>query len=366
MPEGGRYPHLVRAIRAAPWLIDEDSFEWAAMLDVLEMRMAGERFSEDEIRARIDAAAGSHGPRAGGTRAGAVAVIPIYGVITPRANMMTSMSGGTTAEDVRGAFQAALADGDVTAIVLDVDSPGGNVEGIEETATVIREARGEKPIVAVANHVMASAAYYLGAQADEVVITPSGRAGSIGIVTAHTDVSAAQEKLGVKTTLISAGKFKTEGHGFAPLTDDDKAAIQRDVETYYGMFVRAVAKGRGVSADAVRSGFGEGRMLIGGAAVDAGLADRVDTFDNTIRRAARGSIASRKAAGVQASADLDSDDQADEPELDGEADGPDLPSTPDRVVPARRAQRLLRMAARERGHYIGPVTRAAEGATSNV
>lgn len=367
---GGRYQHLIRAIMARPWAIDPNSPAWAAMLDVADLRASGVRLSEDEISERI--AAVTNGPRQGGGRAGVVAVIPVYGLIVPRANLLMRTSGGTSAELLGRDFQAAIADGDVTGIVLDVDSPGGAVAGIDEVASIIRDARGTKPIVAIANHEAGSAAYYIAAQADELVVTPSGSVGSIGCVFLHEDDSHANELAGQQYTLITAGKFKAEASSFAPLTDEARASIQADVDTYYSMFVRAVAKGRGVSVDDVRGGYGQGRMVLAKAALDAGMVDRIDTLDNTIARVARGGVASRpvRATGatairipvgaIAAAADDATDIQPEledtTPEPDEAAAAPDASPTPETTsarVPGRRAQRELRQTALERGYAIG-------------
>ena len=105
----------------------------------------------------------------------------------------------------------------------------------------------------------ASAAYWLASAANEVIITPSGEVGSIGVLAAHQDVSAAMDRDGIKTTLVSAGRYKTEGNPFEPLTDDARGYLQSRVDDYYGMFIRAVADHRRVKIDAVRDGFGSGR-----------------------------------------------------------------------------------------------------------
>jgi signal peptide peptidase SppA len=245
LEEDERFPHLIRAVLARPWAIDEESVAWAAICDVLALRAAGGALTDGEIQARIDAAA--VGPRAGGGRDGAVAVVPLYGVISPRMNLMSAMSGGTTAEGFVRSFRAALADPDVTGILIDVDSPGGNVQGITEAAAVVREARGRKPIVAIANHDAYSAAYWIASQADEVVVSPSGGVGSIGIIGGHQDISEAQAKAGVKTTLISAGKYKTEGNPYEPLGDEARAEMQRRADAFMAIFAGDVAKGRGTT-----------------------------------------------------------------------------------------------------------------------
>lgn len=303
-----RFGHLIQAVLARPWAIDELSPEWAAILDILELRASGDRLTDAEIHARIAAAAAQNGPRADGQSTGKVRVIPLHGVISPRMGLMNDMSGGTTAEGFSRSFRQALADPEISAIVLDVDSPGGNVFGIEEAASLVRSARGQKPIAAVACHRAASAAYYIASQADELVVTPSGEVGSIGIIGMHQDVSEAEAKIGIKTTLITAGKYKSEGNPHIPLSDAAKAAWQADADRWYGMFVNAVAKGRGVSADTVRNDFGQGRMLLAKPAKDAGMVDRIDTLEATIDRALAGKIRIRP-VGVSAE-DLGIDPQA--------------------------------------------------------
>lgn len=360
-PRPPRFAHIISAILAHPWAIDRGSEAWGAMCDILAMRAAGDRLDPSEITAAIEVAAASNGARGGGGRAGTVAVIPIYGVISPRVSSTSRMSGGTNAETISREFDAALRDAEVDGIVLDVDSPGGNVMGIDELAAQIRDARGTKPISAVANHSALSAAYYIASAADEVVVSASGRVGSIGVIAAHQDISAAQEKLGVRTTVITAGKFKGEGNEFAPLSDEARAAFQADADTYYGMFVRAVAKGRGVPTDQVRAGFGEGRSVLARAALDQGMADRIDTLDNTIRRVARGAVTARPVAApsaletaayrvvVPVTAGEVSDPVDDQATDDDEAT---TPST-ERVVPARQTQLRLREAALEAGLVLG-------------
>jgi ClpP class serine protease len=220
-----KYQHIIRAVLARPWAIDPESLAWAAVLDVLSLRAAGDRLTDEEISARI--AAAQNGPRAGGRRDRNVAVIPMYGVLSPKGDAFARSSGGTTAETLRDEFRAAVADPDIDGIVFDVDSPGGVVEGIGELADEIRGARGTKPIAAVANHMAASAAYWAIAGVDEIVATPSASVGSIGVFTAHQDVSAAMEEKGVKTTLISAGKYKVEGNQFEALGGDGPRHVRR-------------------------------------------------------------------------------------------------------------------------------------------
>jgi len=189
-----------------------------------------------------------------------------------------------------------IADDNVGAIVLEIDSPGGSVFGIQELWDTIFSARGEKKVVAVANSYAASAAYYIASAAEEVVVTPSGAVGSIGVLTAHADMSKKLAEEGIDVTLISAGKFKTEGNQFEPLSAEGRDAMQDMVDGYYSAFVNAVAKGRDVKAADVRGGFGEGRVVTAANAKSEGMVDRVETLDSTIARLMSSTRAQRPAS----------------------------------------------------------------------
>lgn len=277
-----RYPHVMALVREQPWAILPAKL--AVIADLLRFRAEGGRLTADEIGARIGAAAERPNP----ARAGAVAVIPVYGTIVQRANMFTEMSGGTSTERLSGMFAEAMSDPSVGSIVLRIDSPGGGVYGVAELADQILKARGRKQIVAVADSMAASAAYWIASAADEIVVTPGGEVGSIGVFAAHEDISRFVDAEGVTVSLISAGKYKVEGNPFEPLSEEARTAMQNRVNDYYSLFVRAVAKGRGVSVDDVRGGFGEGRVVGAQQAVKLGMADRVDTYDATVARLARG------------------------------------------------------------------------------
>jgi ClpP class serine protease len=172
---------------------------------------------------------------------GGVTVVPLKGVLAPVGGLLAMLFGiENPLDSFRTAMREAAADQDVGAIVIDVDSPGGVVDGIPEAAAELRALKGTKPIVAVANTMAASAAYWLAAQADEVVMTPSGAVGSIGVYATHRELSGAMEMMGVKNTLISAGKFKTEGNPYEPLSDDAKRAHPGG----RGLLLRGVHGGR--------------------------------------------------------------------------------------------------------------------------
>ncbi len=228
---------------------------------------------------------------------GSIGVLPLTGPITQRGGgLMQMFFGGTSTDAFGAAFDSMMADDSVGAILMDVDSPGGGVYGVDELGTKIREARGTKPIVAVANSMAASAAYWLAAQADQLFVTPGGDVGSVGVYMLHADFSEALAMDGVKPTFISAGKHKVEGNQFEPLSDEAREQFQTEVDRYYDMFVGAVAKGRGATASAVKRDFGQGRLVGAKDAVAAGMADGVASFDEVLM----GMLAKQKGRGRSA------------------------------------------------------------------
>jgi signal peptide peptidase SppA len=145
---------------------------------------------------------------------------------------------------------------------------------------------GGKPIVAHVNATGASAAYWIASAADEVVVTPSGQVGSVGVFSAHDDVSKMMDELGVKTTLISAknSPYKVEGNPYEPLGDDARDYMQGRVDEAYGNFVKALARNRNVAQSHVNENFGKGRMVTAPEAVERGMADKVGTLHETLQR----------------------------------------------------------------------------------
>jgi capsid assembly protease len=254
---------------------------WAIVPEALTMLVAA---LEAGPMAAEDGGAAKPATQAGGTM-----LIPVQGYIVPRSNaMLEAWYGVTGISRIKAQLREAIANPSVGRIVFDVDSPGGSVEGVAELASEILAARGKKPITAVANGLMASAAYWIGSAADEIIVTPSGMVGSIGVLAVHEEVSGMLAREGVAVTLITAGKYKAEANPYEPLGEEARAAIQHEVDHFYGMFVAAVAKGRGVKPAEVRGGFGEGRVVNAAEAVGLGMADRVATFDDVLNGARGG------------------------------------------------------------------------------
>lgn len=217
---------------------------------------------------------------------GGIAVLPLYGVITQRGNMIEDVSGpgSVSTQKFAAALRQALADESVSQILIDIDSPGGSVYGVAELADEIAAARAQKPIIAIANSLAASAAYWIGCSASEFYVTPGGEVGSIGVWQAHFDYSQALAAEGVTPTLISAGTYKVEGNPYVPLDPEAQAFMQSRVDDYFLAFSKAVAKGRGVPIAQVRNGMGQGRVLGADAALEQKMVDGIVTLDEAIRK----------------------------------------------------------------------------------
>lgn len=277
------YRRIIQAALETPWAIMPNKL---IEIQTFLMRKAnGEAISPDEIQAVM-----GEGMREDGVqRIASVAILPVLGTISHRINMTKEISkpGGTSTNMLANQLREAADDPAVNSIVLDIDSPGGSVAGIPELAELIMSIREKKRVVAVANGFAASAAYWIAAAASEIVVTPSGQVGSIGVFMMHQDVSKMAENEGVKTSFIHAGRFKVDGNSFEPLTETARADMQAKVDAYHDMFVKAVAHGRKLPPATVRGDFGEGRMILAKQAVAAGMADRVDTMDGTLERLLR-------------------------------------------------------------------------------
>lgn len=282
LPTNHRYPHVVASVFGTPWAILPSKIQ--AIAEVLQARIEGFRFDSEMIAERLEAAAGGRSKPQ--RSSGAIGVLPLFGVVNYRVGALEQMSGATGLQEWTANFKALIEDDRVASIVIPVDSPGGNVYGVQEAAQAIYAARGTKPITAAVDPMAASAALWIASAADEVVITPSGTVGSIGVLMVHTDQSGALEKEGYKVTMIESSQspYKTEGFGHQALSDEAYAHFKAEVDAVAAVFVEDMARNRGVTTAKVLSDFGGGRMLNAKAALAAGLVDRIETFDQVIQR----------------------------------------------------------------------------------
>jgi signal peptide peptidase SppA len=277
---------LLSEFLTTPWALMPERLQ--AMSGILTRWSSGEPPSDETLfQVNTDRVLrDSRKQMAAATAGSGIAVLPLYGVVTQRGNMVDDISGpgSTSTQQFAAVLRKMLADDTVGQILIDIDSPGGSVYGVAELASEIVKARAQKPVIAVANSLAASASYWLGCSASEFYVTPGGEVGSIGVWQAHFDYSKALEEDGVKPTLISAGKFKVEGNPYVPLDEQAQAFMQSRVDDYYNAFVEAVAIGRGVSVNDVRTGMGEGRVLGADAALALNMVDGIASFDDVLAK----------------------------------------------------------------------------------
>ena len=314
----GKYEHVLAFALDHPWAITPSYRRIIA--GILARRIAGQDADLTAIKAAINARSNLPQPK----RVGAVAVIPIYGVIAAWIDMLSEISGGTF-EALTGQLHEALANQAIKTILFVVNSPGGNVAGTTEFAAEVLKARTRKPIIAQVNHLMAGAAYWPMACATQIIASPSAMVGSIGVVAMHEDVSEALAQLGVEREVLAAEKFKGEGIGGGTLTEDARGHLQGLVDSTYATFIADIAKGRGITAAgrtgtrqgcsrgsgcprrrttalrcrtasrrAVRNGYGEGRIVNAEDALALGMVDRIASLTDTLGRVMHTSPASAR------------------------------------------------------------------------
>jgi len=335
------YAQIIGKMTSAPWMITPEALKM--ILEIMETHLSGALTRED-IQARMGAIELSgDAPRS--RNQNGLGILSLSGPIFPKANLMTEMSGATSIEQFRSDFRGMLADDNVHSILLDVDSPGGYSEQIPEMAEEIHDARGKKPIYAIANAAANSAAYYIASQADKMFATPSGQLGSIGTYLVHTDATAKEEKEGVKNTVVSAGRFKAVG--IQPLTSEGQQYLQGHVDDINNDFINDVARGRGVQSDVVRRNYGEGGIVTPRQALASGMIDGIATFDEVVQSMTQGgSIASTVSVAASGSMNIvntantnvrqsyDADKEHSEPGtgLGGEPEPREAPEEGDRAI----------------------------------
>lgn len=300
----------VAAVASTPWALGEDALRslrasltgggmaglesldlggialGAEITEPVSIRFPAASDDGEAIREASSARMSPATERAIARKPGGVAVIPVKGVISNRISLFDLLFGGgaTPPAWIARQVQRASDDDAIKCIVLDYDTPGGSVFGVEEAASAMFANRGKKPIIAQVTGSCASAGYWMASVADEIVANPTAIIGSIGVYMVHEDLSKLYEELGVKVTYIKAGQYKVEGNSEEPLTVEAEAHLQEMVDDYYKLFTDQVARGRGVAASIVRGErFGQGRAYVAGRAMERTMIDRVRTMDDTLR-----------------------------------------------------------------------------------
>lgn len=275
----------VLSVLNAPWAIVPEKY--AQIRDIYVRHVNGEHVDiaalEAEMGRKLENTRNDHYEIVNG-----VAVLPVLGVIAQRMNLFAEISGGTSNQVLAKDFADALGNPEVHSILLVIDSPGGEVNGTQEFTNQVFAARGVKPLVALCEGMMASAAYWIGSAADEVFISSDTvQVGSIGVVASHTDLSRAEQMRGVKVTEISAGKYKRIVSQHEPLSAEGRDLLQSEVDYIYSVFVNDIARNRARTVDKVLAEMAEGRTFLGRQAITAGLADDLATTGDIIRELGR-------------------------------------------------------------------------------
>ncbi|MCZ4128614.1 S49 family peptidase [Stutzerimonas balearica] len=262
-------PYLASRLYGTPLLIARPKLE--VILGVVARKLAGDTLATPPP-ATVDA-----GMTGSLQHLEGIAVIPVLGTLVRRSSYLGAASGLTSYHDIEAMAEAAFADPEVRAVLLEIDSSGGEAGGVFDLAQRLRSLSqtSGKPLWAIADEAALSAAYAIACAADRLWLTRTAEVGSIGVVAVHVDESVADAKAGMTYTFLHAGAHKVDGHPHAPLPAPVAADIQADIEQLHDQFVALVAGFRRLTPEAIRDT--EARVYRGEAAVQAGLADQIGT-----------------------------------------------------------------------------------------
>jgi signal peptide peptidase SppA len=214
-----------------------------------------------------------------------VAVIQMIGVMGKRFDMFSAISGGVSTQRLQATLEDALTDPEILAVVMQIDSPGGTVDGTAELCDWLMENKGLKPVHAYVDGQGCSGAYWLASCCDRITAFRTAQVGSISAVTCHYDRSGADSKAGIKRTFISSGEYKRMANDAEPLNEKGTAYLQGFIDRYHAMFIEAVAEGRGISPEDVQAKFGNGQVHLAAEALAIGMIDGIGTLPETIKAA---------------------------------------------------------------------------------
>ena len=261
------FPYLASRLYGTPLLIARPKLE--VILGVVARKLAGDTLATPPPDTQVSAAVQ--------VTATGIAQIPILGTLVRRSSYLGAASGLTSYHDIEAMAEAAFADPQVRAVLLEIDSSGGEAGGVFDLAQRLRTLAqtSGKPLWAIADEAALSAAYALACAADRLWLTRTAEVGSIGVVAVHVDESAADAKAGMTYTFLHAGAHKVDGHPHAPLSEAVATDIQTDIDGLHRQFIELVAGFRHLNPDAIRAT--EARVYRGEAALAAGLADQIGT-----------------------------------------------------------------------------------------
>lgn len=270
-------PHIASRMFNTPVAIHPRKAEVivAALADRMGIARVARLMEDDDHWGGTAAAMSGEGssPNAGYDVAAGIAIIPISGTLVHKLGTVRPYSGMTGYDGIRQNLLMALADDNVKGIMLDIDSPGGEVAGCFDLVDTIYNARGIKPMWSMVDEMAYSAGYAIASAADRVILPRTGGVGSIGVVVLHMDWSHAVRSAGLEVTIITYGDLKAEGNSFEKLPKEAQARIQADINTMGELFVNTSARNRNLSPEAVRGT--QAACYLGAQGVAMGLADEV-------------------------------------------------------------------------------------------
>lgn len=289
-------------VLTAPWAIEPAKLHEIQAIYATHLR--GDRIDIAAVEARLGHPLANTPPPVPYTVVDGVAVLAVDGVMAKRMNMFSQISGGVSTQLAARDLQQAAADPAVHSIIQVFDTPGGTVDGTAAFAGIIRQVGARKPVIALADGLMASAGMWAGSAASQIYINDATtQVGSIGVVSQHIDLSGRDAQAGIKRTEVFAGKYKRIASDTGPLTDAGRQTMQDSVDYTYSLFVQAVAAHRGVSVEQVLADMADGRMFQGQQAIAAGLVDGIATLDQLVvqlnQDRTRGSTARRAGSAQQ-------------------------------------------------------------------
>ena len=216
---------------------------------------------------------------------GEVGIIAIKGSLTNRDFWYNRCIGVTSYGDIRNALTYAAGQSGIKAILLDIDSGGGAVNGVADASSLIQLIdKNVKPIYAFTDGTMCSAAYWLGCSARETYSSNVSTVGSIGVIATHMEYSKALKEAGVGVTVIRAGEFKALANSVEPLSDKAKTQLQTQLNSAYQVFLEHVADCRNTTVNLCDANMAQGREFFGKDALAAGLVDGIESFDSVMTK----------------------------------------------------------------------------------
>ena len=209
-----------------------------------------------------------------------VAIINIGGVIFPKATLFEDISGGCSVETLALRFGEAIEDKKVKAIVFNIDSPGGDITGIDEFATLVAERKEIKPIIAYVSGMCCSAAYWIASACDNIIAQETTTIGSLGVVASWSDDSEMKKKQGIKDYEVVSSQ--TPNKRVDLTTDDGQAILRKEIDALADIFIKKVATHRNKSIEYVTENFGQGGTMLAGEAVKVGMIDGIGNLESVI------------------------------------------------------------------------------------